>query len=360
MLDENGRYKSDVKSSLNSCLTVSANLDQTPRAFLQDLVLSLFDKGAVAIVPTHTSSDPDDGPFDIYAMRVGEIIEWRPKYVVARVYNDDTGEYEDVVVSKETTPIIENPFFAVMNEPNSTMKRLSRKLSLLDVIDSRLGSNRLDLIIQLPFSTRHELKRKEAEQRLSMLTQQLTGSPFGIGYIDGSEKVVQLNRPVENNLLNQIEYLTSMLYSQLGITPEIMNGQADEKTMLNYNTRIIEPIISVICDSMDRCWISKTARTQGNSIMFFKDPFKLVPVDNIAEIADKFTRNEILTSNEVRQIVGIKPSSDPSADELRNKNLSQPDDAVKAKQEEVVVKKKGQNEIVAKVLERVSKKKKEE
>lgn len=333
-LDENGRYKEDMDSELNQCLTVSANLDQTPRAFLHDAVLSLLDEGVVALVATETDDEPEhEGAFDILSMRVGKVVEWFPHKVRVRVYNEDTGQYEDVLLNKATTPIIESPFYSVMNAPNSTFKRLVRKLNILDVIDEQSASGKLDLLIQLPYSTRNEITRERAKNHLKDIEEQLIGSKYGIGYVDSAERIIQLNRPVENNLMHQVEYLTSMLYSQLGITLEIMNGTADEQAMLNYNSRIIEPIVSAICDSMDRCYISKTARTRGQSIMFFKDPFKLVPVNNIAEIADKFTRNEIMTSNEIRQVIGMKPSDDPSADELRNKNLSQSKEQLKSSPE---------------------------
>lgn len=324
-LDKNDRFSEIIKSSLNECLTLDANVDQTGRAFIQDVVISMLDEGCVAIVPVDTTTDPTStGSFDINSMRTGKIIEWYPRHVKINVYNDRTGEKEDVVLPKNSVAIIENPLYAVINEPNSTMQRLIRKLNLLDTIDNRTGSDKLDLIIQLPYVVKSDLQKKRAGERIDDITNQLSRSDYGIAYIDGTERVTQLNRPVENNLLKQVEYLTSMLYSQLGITQGILEGTADEQTMLNYTTRTIEPIISAITDEMKRKFLTKTARTQGQSIMFFRDPFKLVPVNNIAEIADKFTRNEIATSNEMRQAIGWKPSDDPKADELRNANISEP------------------------------------
>lgn len=323
-LDENGHYLEDINSALNNCLTLEANLDQTSRAFVQDIVMSMFDEGCVAIVPVEADRDPEEtDSFKIYSMRVGKIIEWHPRHVRVRLYDDRTGQKKDVIVSKESTAIIENPLYAVINEPNSTMQRLIRKLNLLDYIDEQSGSGKLDLIIQLPYVIKTEARRQQAEIRRKDIENQLSGSKYGIAYTDGTERITQLNRPVENNLMKQIEYLTSMLYSQLGITTTILDGTADEKTMLNYNNRTIEPIISAIVDEMKRKFLTKTARSQKQTIMFFKDPFKLVPVNDLAEIADKFTRNEIMTSNEIRQIVGMKPSDDPRADELRNKNLNE-------------------------------------
>lgn len=322
-LDDNGRFLSSIDSPLNNCLTLEANIDQTSRAFIQDAVISMFDEGCVALVPVDTDSDPEKGSFDIYTMRTGKIVEWYPRHVKVRVYNDRTGQKEDIILSKEAVGIIENPLFAVINEPNSTMQRLIRKLNLLDYIDEQSGSGKLDLIIQLPYMVKTDLKRQQAEQRRKDIEEQLTGTKYGIAYTDATERITQLNRPVENNLMKQIEYLTTMLNSQLGITTTIMDGTADEKTMLNYNNRTIEPIVSAIVDAMKRTFLTKTARSQKQSIMFFKDPFKLVPVNDLAEIADKFTRNEIMTSNEIRQIVGMKPSDDPRADELRNANINQ-------------------------------------
>lgn len=322
-LDENNRFVSVVDSKLNRCLTLEANIDQTSRSFIQDVVMSMLDEGCVAIVPVDTTMNPTiTGSFDIESMRTGQILEWYPERVRIKVYNDRTGQKEDILVPKKTVSIIENPLYAVINEPNSTMQRLIRKLNLLDAIDEQSGSGKLDLIVQLPYVVKGELRQKQAEQRRDSIVDQLKG-PYGIAYIDGTEKVTQLNRPVENNLMGQVEYLTSMLYSQLGITQGVLEGTADEQTMLNYYSRSIEPIISAIVDEMKRKFLTKTARSQMQTITFFRDPFKLVPVNNIAEIADKFTRNEILTSNEIRQIVGIKPSDDPKADKLINSNISQ-------------------------------------
>ena len=324
-LDENGRFLSVIDDGLNNCLTLEANVDQTARSFIQDVVISMFDEGSVAIVPVDTTTDPNvSGSYDIQSLRVGQILDWYPQYIRTRVYNEQTGRKEDIVVPKSAVAIIENPLCAVINEPNSTMQRLIRKLNLLDVIDEQSGSGKLDLIIQLPYVIKTEARRQQAENRRKDIESQLSGSKYGIAYTDGTEHITQLNRSVNNNLMSQIEYLTSMLYSQLGITQSILDGTADEKTMLNYNNRTIEPIISAIVDEMKRKFLTKTARSQRQSISFFRDPFKLVPVNEIAEIADKFTRNEIMTSNEIRQVVGMKPSDDPRADELRNKNLSEP------------------------------------
>lgn len=324
-LDENGRFLSVIDDGLNNCLTLEANVDQTARSFVQDVVISMFDEGSVAIVPVDTTTDPNvSGSYDIQSLRVGQILDWYPQHIRARVYNEQTGRKEDIVVPKSAVAIIENPLYAVINEPNSTMQRLIRKLNLLDVIDEQSGSGKLDLIIQLPYVIKTEARRQQAENRRKDIENQLSGSKYGIAYTDGTEHITQLNRSVNNNLMSQIEYLTSMLYSQLGITQSILDGTADEKTMLNYNNRTIEPIISAIVDEMKRKFLTKTARSQNQSISFFRDPFKLVPVNDIAEIADKFTRNEIMTSNEIRQVVGMKPSEDPRADELRNKNLSAP------------------------------------
>ena len=326
-LDENDRFSSVIDSSLNSCLNIEANLDQTGRAFIQDIVMSMLDEGCVAIVPTDTSINPKNtSSFDILSMRTGKIVEWYPSSVKVRVYNENTGRKEDILLPKRTVAIIENPLFAVINEPNSTMQRLIRKLSILDAIDEESGSGKLDLIIQLPYVIKTEARRNQAEERRQEIERQLSGSKYGIAYTDGTERITQLNRSVENNLMKQIEYLTSMLYSQLGITQTILDGTADDKTMLNYYSRTIEPIISAIVDETKRKFLSKTARSQKQTILFFRDPFKLVPVNDIAEIADKFTRNEIMTSNEIRQIVGMKPSDDPKADQLVNSNLRQPDE----------------------------------
>lgn len=323
-LDENGRFLETIDSGLNNCLNLEANIDQTGRAFLQDVVMSMFDEGCVAIVPVDTTSNPENGSFDIKTMRTGKIVEWYPRHVKVKVYNDRTGQKEDLILPKETVAIIENPLYAVINEPNSTMQRLIRKLNLLDVVDEQSSSGKLDLIIQLPYIIKTEARRQQAENRRKDIENQLAGSKYGIAYTDGTERITQLNRSVENNLLKQIEYLTNMVYSQLGITTTILDGTADDKTMLNYNNRTIEPIVSAIADAMKRVFLTKTARTQRQSIEYFQDPFKLVPVSDLAEIADKFTRNEIMTSNEIRQIVGMKPSDDPKADELRNSNISEP------------------------------------
>lgn len=327
-LDENGRFLSVIQDGLNTCLTVEANIDQTARAFIQDIVVSMLDEGCVAIVPVDTTYDPSvTGSYDIQTMRVGKILDWYPQHVRVRLYNERTGAKENILVPKSTVAIVENPLYAVVNEPNSTMQRLIRKLNLLDVIDEQSGSGKLDLIIQLPYVIKTEARRQQAENRRKDIEAQLSGTKYGIAYADGTERITQLNRSVNNNLMSQIEYLTSMLYSQLGITQSILDGTADEKTMLNYNNRTIEPIISAIVDEMKRKFLTKTARSQSQSISFFRDPFKLVPVNDIAEIADKFTRNEIVTSNEIRQVIGMKPSDDPRADELRNKNLSAPSES---------------------------------
>lgn len=326
-LDENGRLVSTMDSKLNECLTLEANLDQTGRAFIQDAVMSMLDEGCVAIVPVETTLDPEvTTSYDILSMRTAKILEWYPMHVRVRLYNDRTGRKEEITLPKKSVAIIENPLFAVINEPNSTMQRLIRKLSLLDVTDEQTASGKLDLIIQLPYIIKSEARRQQAEQRRKDIEMQLAGSKYGIAYTDGTEKITQLNRSLENNLMKQVEYLTNLLFSQLGITQTILDGTADEKTMLNYYTRTIEPIIAAIADEMKRKFLSKTARSQHQSIMFFRDPFKLVPVNDIAEIADKFTRNEIMTSNELRQIVGMKPSNDPKADQLINSNLNHPDE----------------------------------
>ena len=326
-LDDNGRFLSTVNSKLNKCLNLEANLDQTGRAFIQDIVMSMLDEGCVAIVPVETTLDPKlTESYDILNMRTAKILEWFPSHVRVRLYNERTGQKEDIVLPKSTIGIVENPLFAVINEPNSTMQRLIRKLSLLDVTDEQTASGKLDLIIQLPYIIKSDARRQQAEQRRKDIEMQLAGSKYGIAYTDGTEKITQLNRSLENNLMKQVEYLTNLLFSQLGITQSILDGTADEKTMLNYYSRTIEPIVSAIADEMKRKFLSKTARSQNQSIMFFRDPFKLVPVNDIAEIADKFTRNEIMTSNEIRQIVGMKPSDDPKADKLINSNLNQPDE----------------------------------
>lgn len=322
-VDKNGRYIEDMKSGLNECLTVEANIDQSGRSFIQDVVMSMFDEGAVAIVPVDTSFDPTESTsYDILTMRTAKILEWYPAHVKLRVYNDRTGNKEDITLPKKSVAIIENPLYAVINEPNSTMQRLIRKLNILDAIDEQSGSGKLDLIIQLPYVIKSEARQQQAEKRRKDIEEQLKG-PYGIAYTDGTEKITQLNRPVENNLMKQIEFLTNQLYSQIGMTPSVLDGTADERAMLNYNNRTIEPIVSAIVDAMKRSFLSKTARTQGQTVMFFRDHFKLVPVSDIANVADTFTRNEILTSNEIRQIVGMKPSDDPKADMLVNSNLNQ-------------------------------------
>ena len=326
-LDEDDRFSEIIDSGLNNCLALDANIDQTGRAFIQDAVMSMLDEGCVALVPIETTFNPQQtGSFDINTIRTGKILDWYPKHVRVSVYNERSGKREEIVLPKDTIAIIENPLYAVMNEPNSTMQRLIRKLNLLDAIDEQSSSGKLDLIIQLPYVVKTEARRQQAEARRKDIEMQLAGSKYGIAYTDGTEKITQLNRSVDNNLMKQIEYLTSMLYSQLGITQAVLEGTADEKTMLNYYSRTIEPIIAAIVDEMKRKFLTKTARTRRQSIAFFRDPFKLVPVDNIAEIADKFTRNEIMTSNEIRQKIGMKPSKDPKADKLINSNLNQPEE----------------------------------
>lgn len=324
-LDENDRFKEIIESKLNNCLNLEANIDQTSRAFIQDVVMSMFDEGCVAIIPIDTTINPKvSGSFDIETMRTGKIVQWFPKDIKVSVYNEVKGKREEIIVPKSIAAIVENPLYAVMNEPNSTLQRLMRKLVLLDSVDEMSSSGKLDLIIQLPYVIKSDARKAQANQRREEIEKQLSGSRYGIAYTDGTEKITQLNRPLENNLLKQIEYLTSMLFSQLGITQTILDGTADEQTMLNYYSRTIEPIMSAIVDEMKRKFLTKTARSQKQTILFFRDPFKLVPVNQLAEIADKFTRNEILTSNEIRQIVGIKPASDPKADQLINSNISQP------------------------------------
>lgn len=326
-MDVDGRYLEDIKSDLNNCLTLEANIDQTGRAFMQDVVMSMFDEGCVAIVPIDTDTNPDqNGSYSIYTMRTGKIVEWFPAHVKVSVYNERRGRREEILMPKQSVAIIENPLYAVINEPNSTMQRLIRKLNLLDYVDEQSGSGKLDLIIQLPYIVKSEARRAQANERRAEIEKQLTGSKYGIAYTDGTEKITQLNRPVENNLMKQIEYLTNMLYSQLGITQAVLDGTADEKAMLNYYSRTIEPIVLAITDEMKRKFLTKTARTQNQTITAFRDPFRLVPVNDIAEIADKFTRNEIMTSNEIRQKIGMKPSDDPKADQLINSNISQPED----------------------------------
>ena len=333
-LDTNGRFKEEIYSQLNSCLNLEANIDQTGRAFLQDVVMSMLDEGVVAIVPIETNVNPMSGSFDVSNMRTGRITQWYPKHVRIEVYNENSGIKEEIVMPKSKVAIIENPLYAVINEPNSTMQRLIRKLSLLDIVDEQSSAGKLDLIIQLPYVIKSEARRQQAEARRKDIEMQLAGSKYGIAYTDGTERITQLNRSLDNNLMKQVEYLTNMLFSQLGITQTILEGTADEQTMLNYNNRTIEPIISAIADEMKRKFLSKTARTQFQTIAFFRDPFRLVPVNSLAEIADKFTRNEIMTSNEFRQIVGLKPSDDPKADQLINSNLNHPEEQANAPTDE--------------------------
>ena len=322
-LDDEGRFKEPIKSNLNNCLTVEANIDQTSRAFMLDVVISLLDEGCVAVVPVKTTLNPNNTEsYDIDELRTGRIMEWFPKHVLVRLYNDETGMYQDVTLPKSQVAIIENPLYTIMNEPNSTMQRLIHKLSLLDIIDEESSSGKMDLIIQLPYIIKNDTKRSQAEERRKQIEDQLRGSRYGVAYIDGTEKVTQLNRSVENNILKQVEYLTNLLYSQLGLTQTIMDGTADENAMNNYYNRTVEPVVSAIVDEFHRKFLTKTARTQGQAIMFFRDPFKLMSVTSIADTADKFTRNELLSSNEFRQIIGRKPSTDPKADMLLNKNIS--------------------------------------
>ena len=322
-LDDEGRFKEPIKSNLNNCLTVEANIDQTSRSFMLDIVISLLDEGCVAVVPVKTTLNPNNTEsYDIEELRTGRIMEWFPKHVLVRLYNDETGMYQDVTLPKSQVAIIENPLYTIMNEPNSTMQRLIHKLSLLDIIDEESSSGKMDLIIQLPYIIKNDTKRSQAEERRKQIEDQLRGSRYGVAYIDGTEKVTQLNRSVENNILKQVEYLTNLLYSQLGLTQTIMDGTADENAMNNYYNRTVEPVVSAIIDEFHRKFLTKTARTQGQAIMFFRDPFKLMSVTSIADTADKFTRNELLSSNEFRQIIGRKPSTDPKADMLLNKNIS--------------------------------------
>lgn len=323
-VDENGHFLEYIDDTLHQCLTVEANIDQTGRALRQDIVMSMLDEGCVAVVPVEADLDPDENSsYKIYSLRTGKILEWMPQHVRVRLYDERTGRFEEVVVAKKYTAIMENPLFAVMNEPNSTMQRLIRKLNILDAIDEQSGSGKLDLIIQLPYVIKSQARKEQAEQRRRDIEQQLSGSKYGIAYTDGTEHITQLNRGVENNLMSQIEYLTKMLYSQLGITESVMDGTANEETMLNYHNRTVEPILSAIADEMTRTFLTKTARTQKQAISFFRDPFRISPVSQIAEIADKFTRNEIMTKNEFRSIIGMRPSDDPRADELRNSNINQ-------------------------------------
>lgn len=343
-LDDNNRFLHEVDSGLDRCLTLEANLDQSARAFIQDVVMSMLDEGCVAMVPIDTTTNPVDGSsFDIISMRTGQILEWYPRHIKVRVYNEMTAQKEDIVVAKKNVAIVENPLYAVINEPNSTMQRLIRKLNLLDAIDEQSGSGKLDLIIQLPYVIKTEARRVQAESRRKDIEEQLSGSKYGIAYTDGTERITQLNRSVDNNLMKQIEYLTSMLYGQLGLSQSILDGTADEQTSLNYQKRTIKPIISAIVSEVKRKFITKTGRSQGKSIMYFIDPFELVSADKIAEMADKFTRNEIMTSNEFRQVIGLKPSADPKADELRNKNLSEPQAAQDKEQKSVSLEEENQN-----------------
>lgn len=322
-LDQNGRFIGAMDTGLNNCLSLEANVDQTGRSFIQDVVMSMFDEGVVAIVPVDTTINPvHSNSYDVKTLRTGQILEWFPKHIKVRVYNENNGRKEDLILPKDMVAIIENPFYATMNEPNSMLQRLKHKLALLDSIDEQTSSGKLDLIIQLPYVIKTDARRKQAEQRRRDIEMQLSGSKYGIAYTDGTERITQLNRSVENNLLKQIEYLTDVVYSQLGVTKSVFDGTADEKTMLNYYNRTLEPILSAITDELKRKFLTKTARSQGQSIVFFRDAFRLVPVNDLAELVDKFTRNEILTSNEFRQILGFKPSDDPRADELRNKNLN--------------------------------------
>lgn len=339
LLDDNNRFKEEINDGLNNCLTLEANIDQTARAFMQDVVMSMFDEGAVAIVPIDTLGDPEEtDSYDILTMRTGKIVAWYPNHVKVEVYNDQTGKKGYLYRTKRSVAIIENPLYAVINEQNSTLQRLLRKMRLMDLIDEKNGSGKLDVIIQLPYTIRSKSRRDQAEKRIHDLETQLVGSKYGIAYADATEHVTQLNRSVENNLFSQVEYLTSMLYSQLGITQSILDGTADEKTMLNYYSRTVVPILSAIAVEIKRKFLSKNARTRKHSIEFFKDPFSLVPVSEISEIADKFTRNEIMTSNEIRQVIGMKPSDDPNADILRNKNLSAPSDGNNQPQSEFLEK----------------------
>ena len=342
-LDKDGRFIEYVNSGLNNCLNQEANIDQTGRAIKQDIVMSMLDEGVVAIVPIDTTLDPKvTGSYDILSMRTGKILEWYPAHVKVKVYNEKKGYYEEIILPKNMVAIVENPFYSIMNEPNSTLQRLIRKLNLLDAIDEQSGSGKLDLIIQLPYVVKSPARRQQAQERRAEIESQLANSKYGIAYADGTERITQLNRSVDNNLMSQIEYLTSMLYSQLGITQSILDGTADEQTQLNYLTHTIEPIISAIVDEMKRTFLTKTARSQGQTIAYFRDPFKLVPVNNIAEIADKFTRNEIMTSNEIRQKIGMRPSEDPKADQLMNSNISQPTDSTESDEKTITENKEGE------------------
>ena len=323
--DDSGRYKEDVKSGLNYCFNTEANIDQAARAFRNDVFLTLLDKGSIVIVPTETDKDPRLNPeYDIRSMRVGQVVEWHPQYVRVKLYDERDSQKKEITLPKRNVALVENPFFAMMNDENSTLQRLVRKLNLLDVIDEQSGSGKLDLIIQLPYVVKSEKRQSEAVKRRDGIAQQLKDSQYGIAYIDGTEKITQLNRPVENNLLKQIEYLTDLLLSQLGLTQEILNGTASPEVMQNYFSRIVEPIVAAVVEECTRKFLTREKRDAGETLMYFRDPFKLIPVENVAEIADKFTRNAIMSSNEIRAIVGMKPSDDPEADELKNKNLSEP------------------------------------
>ncbi len=344
-LDDNDRFSKIIDSGLNNCLSLEANLDQTSRAFIQDCVISMMDEGCIAIVPVDTKGDPYiSDSYDILSLRVGKIIEWFPQFVKVRLYNEKTGRQEDITIPKRTCAIIENPLFAVINEPNSTMQRLIRKLNILDAIDEQSGSGKLDLIIQLPYVIKSNARRQQAEDRRADIEKQLRSSKYGIAYTDGTERITQLNRPVDNNLMAQIQYLTELLYSQLGITQSILDGTADEKTMLNYMNRSVEPIVSALVDEMKRKYLTKTARTQKQSILFFNDPFKLAPISIIAEIADKFTRNEIMSPNEMRQVIGMKPSEDKAANELRNRNINGGSNLTEQNNDLLKIKEENQNE----------------
>ena len=323
LVDENGNFVEVIESSLNDCLNLEANLDQTGKAFIHDAVISMFDEGSVSLTPIDTDRNPDDGSFKVLTMRTAKITQWYPKDVKINVYNEEKGRKEDVIVSKRSVSIVENPFFAVINEPNSTLQRLVRKLNLLDVVDEQSSSGKLDMIIQLPYTIKTEARRQQAEERRKNIEEQLAGSKYGIAYADSVERITQLNRPVENNLLKQVEYLTSMLYSQLGMTQSILDGTADEKTMNNYFSRTVKPVVTALVDEMRRKFLSKTARSQGQNIMFFRDQFELVTITELTNAADALCRNEITTSNEIRQKMGMKPSKDPKADELRNSNMPQ-------------------------------------
>lgn len=341
-LDENNRFDSIIDSGLNYCLNTEANADQTGRGLIQDVVMTFLEEGVAAVVPEKTNFDPRfSNSYEIYSMRVGVPVEWYPNHVRVRLFNELTGQKEEITFPKKMVALIENPFYAVMNAPNSTMQQLVRKLALLDVVDEQAGSGKLDMIIQLPYVIKSPARREQAEQRRAEIEKQLSGSKYGIAYTDGTERIVQLNRSLENNILKSIEYLTNMVYSQLGVTQEILNGTADEKTMNNYMNRIIEPVVSAIADEFKRKFLTKTARTQGQSIMFFRDPFRLAPVSMIAEMADKFTRNEIMTPNEFRQVIGMKPSKDPKSDQLANRNIASADEGMPMQGEETYADEQG-------------------